>query len=492
MTALTRLGWFLAALVCLLGLVSCGGSARGNKAGAGVKQVRTLVLEVPDDNDPQAAAFTAAAGRRSHGSLRVDHDTTAPYTSAVPANELRLAHALESGKVQIGYLPARAWALEGLPDFQALLAPFVLSTELAARSFARSPLADAVLRSLPKSVVGLALVPTEARRILANRPLTAAASFIGLRVRIIDNPQTASDLRALGARPVLGLTASAASDALNRQKLDAVESSPSNILSNGYMTHAKYLSAFSPFAKFETIVVSRAAWDKLSAAQQEALRAAAHDALAAAIRDVPSTEQQELTELCQAGVVFSRPSAGELAAMASAAELSFQGAFPDAAGDELMSQLLKLPGTGGVQALATPVPAACSKPGQGSVPTSGRIPNGVYRVTISYADWLKGNVINPDMRRAITYVTTMKDGRWYQTQTPNYPDQGPFSGTYSVHGDELTWIMLRAGVHGQNSITAPETVKWSYYDGQLTLQNLIVADSGSRVLYAAHPWRKIR
>jgi hypothetical protein len=52
--------------------------------------------------------------------------------------------------------------------------------------------------------------------------------------------------------------------------------------------------------------------------------------------------------------------------------------------------------------------------------------------------------------------------------------------------------MLRAGSHGQNSVSAPETVQWSYFNGKLSFENLIVADPGSRVLYAAHPWRKIR
>ena len=74
---------------------------------------------------------------------------------------------------------------------------------------------------------------------------------------------------------------------------------------------------------------------------------------------------------------------------------------------------------------------------------------------------------------------------------PNFPDQGPFSGIYAVHGDEVVFTMQRAGVHGENSITAPETVRWSYFDGLLRFAIVSVLDSGSRVLYAAHPWRKL-
>jgi hypothetical protein len=33
-------------------------------------------------------------------------------------------------------------------------------------------------------------------------------------------------------------------------------------------------------------------------------------------------------------------------------------------------------------------------------------------------------------------------------------------------------------------------VRWSYFDGQLTFAIVDVADTGSRVIYTAHPWRK--
>jgi hypothetical protein len=52
-------------------------------------------------------------------------------------------------------------------------------------------------------------------------------------------------------------------------------------------------------------------------------------------------------------------------------------------------------------------------------------------------------------------------------------------------------VMTKAGFHGENSISAPETVKWSFFDGKLRFKIVAVADHASRVLYTAHPWRKI-
>ena len=127
--------------------------------------------------------------------------------AATRAAELRLARALEAGREDIGYLPARAWAADGLPAFRALLAPFAVTTYPAAQALATGPIARDALPALPDSVVGLALVPAQLRRVLANRPLTTAATFRGLRVRVIDNAQSASDFAALGAEPVQGLFA---------------------------------------------------------------------------------------------------------------------------------------------------------------------------------------------------------------------------------------------------------------------------------------------
>ena len=484
--------WIGLAVVVVWVATACGSDA-GNKSGAHVTSAVSLRYEVPDDGDPPAQVFADSARTLSHESLRVNHDLTSPYTSADPANELRLAHALETGKVPIGYLPARAWAVAGVPEFRALLAPFVLTTQRASIALASGPVATTVLQSLPRSVVGLGLVPQEARRVLSVRPPTSVAALRGLRIRIVDNPQTAADMRAVGARPVEHIHAQEASRLLIQHRLDAVESNAGSILNNGYQTVAHYLSTWSPFAKFQTIVVNRKVWDGLSDGQRTALRAAAHAAVVAAVRALPTAERTDLLNLCEAGVQPAQPSDDDLSHIASAM-YNATPQFPnDPAAGELIGRLLSLPGSG-IQARATQLPQRCLEPAPPPQAASGgpTIPNGVYKVTDSAQDWLKGDVQNPDFLTAITYVTTMKNGRFFQTQSPNYPDQGPFRGTYAVHGNEVTFVMTSAGVHGENSIAAPETVKWSYFDGKLTLKNVVVADPASRVLYAAHPWVKIR
>jgi TRAP-type transport system periplasmic protein len=486
----------LVAMACssVFGLAACGGGSHSaDKAGASVLHPVTLRLEMPDAGDARGTFFAQDVTRRSGGSVRVRTDLTG-YSSVLPANELALARALEHGRQQIAYLPARDWAAAGLPAFRALLAPFVITTERASQNLATGQVASQILASLPHSLVGIALVPDEPRRVLANRPLSAPAAFAGMRIRIVDNPQSAVDLAALGARPVQGLNAHQVWDALQHGQIDAVESSPSSILGNAYFNFVRYLSGYSIFPKFQSIVVSRRVWDGLSHSQQSAIRKAAADTVAAAGEQLPAQERGELASLCQSHVEISPATPAELSSFTAAVQPVIASLTKNSTTARALDAMRRVPGAG-PQPLASSLPAACRPTGAANPASpakgSARIPNGVYVVTDTYKDWSAGGVINKDFKTAITYTTTMSNGRWYQTQSPNYPDQGPFSGTYSVRGDKVVFVMLKAGAHGQNSIDAPEVVRWSYFDGQLRFAIVNVTDSGSKVLYTAHPWRKV-
>ena len=79
------------------------------------------------------------------------------------------------------------------------------------------------------------------------------------------------------------------------------------------------------------------------------------------------------------------------------------------------------------------------------------------------------------------FVFTFRNGRWHTNEHPQ------FGGRYVVHGDEVTFIVSRPLENkGQR-----ETLKWSYFRGELTFKIVDVADAGSRVIYTAHPWRRV-
>src|SRR4051794_7950160 len=422
------------ALLLAAGLAGCG-SGGADKSGARGDPRVTLTLQMPDAGDKLGVAFADAVARRSDGSVRVKVGTG--YSSVVPANEVKLAKALEAGRVDMGYLPARAWS--AVRAFGALLAPFVVTTDTAAQALATGAIARDVLAALPHDVVGLALVPAETRRVLAVRaPLTPEA-FSSLRVRIVDNPQAAAAFEALGAAAVQGLDANETTDALDRHAIDGVETAPEHILTNNYWSTARHLSGYGVFPKFQSIVLSRAAWERLSGTQQAAVRAAAADAVRAAPEMLAAREQTNLRQRCGAGARTDVPTTAQLDALASAARPALERLASDRDAARVLDAMRALPGAG-PQPLATPLPSRCTATAVNHAHSTGPpIPEGVYVVKVSPAEFAKTGADKPKFEQAWTLTTRLRRGRWSQTTKPEFPDEcvPVCAGRYTVDGDEV-------------------------------------------------------
>ena len=182
-----------------------------------------------------------------------------------------------------GYLPARAWAADGLPAFKALLAPFAITTETAAQRLASAPVAQEVLKTLPASVVGLALVPPSygacspcgrppGRRL--RRPAHQDRRRPAVRGRF-PGPG-----RAAGSGSGLPTGVHAAARPQARRGGVGAQLGPQQRL----FGIAHYLSAYCHSRSCQEHRDQPSAWSRLSASQQKALEAAAADATAAAAR----------------------------------------------------------------------------------------------------------------------------------------------------------------------------------------------------------------
>jgi TRAP-type C4-dicarboxylate transport system substrate-binding protein len=484
----------VAAVAALAGLTACSAKPI-SKAGSTDQPTRTIVLQMPDGSDADGLYLAQDVAKLSHGALKVTIDSKT-YNSRLPTNETRLTADVRAGRVGFAYQPARDWAAVGVPGFQALLAPFAVTTVTASQRVAASPVAATVLGQLPKyGAIGLGLVAGEPRQILSVRPLFTPTQFAGQKIRIANNPQAAALVAALGARPVQGLPSNEVNSPLHTGRVTAVETSPAYVWENGYQTAAPYLTSYAVFSKFETLVASKHAWAALGPADQAAIRHAVVDTRANS-GQLGSREALELTRLCQQGVVLDQPTAAQLGALARQAAVA-----APAGAAAVVRQIRALPGTG-VQPDATAWPAGCRVAGDPATATAihqvltpalahrggGKIPPGTYVTTDTVADFQAAGAYGADWDKDITYTNVFRaDGTFFGTQSPDYPDQGPVSGHYVVKGDEVTFFVSQAG-----GWSATETVRWSYFDGQLTFAIVDVADAGSRINYLAHPWRKIK
>ena len=484
-----------AAVAALAGLTACS-TKPISKAGSTDQHAQAIVLQMPDGSDPDGLYLARDIAKLSHGALKVTIDSRT-YDSTKPVNETRLTAAVRAGRVGFAYQPARDWAAVGVPGFQALMAPFAVTTVAASQRVAASPVATTVLGQLSKyGAVGIGLIAGEPRQILSVRPLFTQAQFAGQKIRIVDNPQAAALVTALGARPVQRLVSNEVTSKLRAGSVTAVETSPFYIAENAYQNVAPYLTSYAVFAKFETLVASTKAWATLSPAEQEAMRQAVADTRqhSAGLAD---RETVKLTQLCQQGVVLDQPAAVQLAALARATATAAPASAAAAATER---QIRALPGTG-AQPDVTTRPDGCRVAGDAATATAihrvltpalahqggGKIPPGTYVVTDTVADFQAGGQYGDDWEKDITFTWHLHaDGTWSATQSPDYRDQGPVAGRYVVKGDEVTFDFNNC----PTGCGAPEIVRWSYFDGQLTFAIVDVADTGSRVIYTAHPWRK--
>jgi TRAP-type C4-dicarboxylate transport system substrate-binding protein len=485
----------------LVPLVVAGGLAltgcqdvSSNKAGARHTPATTLQLALPDVDDADAAYFVKAAEKHSGGQLKITIDDQ--YDSADTTKEAKLPAALANGVAHLAYMPARDLAMPELPEFQALAAPFSVTTQAGMQAVAGSGFATHALASLEAvHMIGLGLIPVEPRQLLSTRPLASANDFHGSSLRVVLDPAVAHAVEALGGTAKDVPSSSSVRGLLQDGTLTGAETSPQYALSNGYVEAAPYLTAFGMYAKFDVIAVSQRAWTKLDPVQRSALKAAAADTLAHT-RDGAERQTSELAAMCRQDVVVVGVSSTDLNRIVSTAAVD-SSAYADAARD-----LAAVPGAGPATQ-AVPVPSSCTvadsaaaavvahrhqqtQHNTGSQPSeTTTIPAGSYVTTTTVADLRRGGQFGPDWNKPITWSWRFADGKVDETQKPDYPDQGPCGGTYQVRRDELTITWTSGSCAGSVEVT-----RWSFYKGQLSLQNVDVADTAAKVIYAAHPWRK--
>jgi TRAP-type C4-dicarboxylate transport system substrate-binding protein len=483
------------AVAALAGLTACSAQPI-SKAGSTGHGPQSIVLQMPDGSDPDGLYLAQDIAKLSHGALKITIDSKT-YNSEVPANEARLTADVRAGRVSFAYQPARDWAAAGVPGFQALMAPFGVTTVAASQRVAASPVAATVLGQLSADgVVGVGLIAGEPRQILSVRPLFTQPQFAGQKIRIVDNPQMAALVTALGAQPVQRMPSNKVNAPLRTGSVAGVETSPFFIAENAYQNSAPYLTSYAVIPKFETLVASKKAWAALPPAGQAAMRQAVADTRRHS-GHLADREAQELTQLCGQGVVLDRPTAAQLGALAQSTATAGPASAAAAAVER---QIKALPGTG-AQPSATGAPPDCRVAGDAATAAAihrvltpalahqggGTIPAGTYVVTDTVADFEAGGQYGDDWEKDITFTWHLHaDGTFFETQSPDYQDQGSVGGRYVVQGDQVTFNFNNC----PSGCGAPEIVRWSYFDGQLTFGIVEVADTGSRVIYTAHPWRK--
>jgi TRAP-type transport system periplasmic protein len=200
----TPIALTLTALAALAAGCDLGG--RDDKAGGSDAPLELrLAAAYPGDTPdvPAVRYFASRVAKLSDGSVRVHVVFSAAGEDAVDP-EGEVARMVRDGDFELGWIGARSWDRLGVSSFQALQAPFFVTSYALLDPIAAGPLARRMLHGLEEEgFVGLALVPDRLRHPMGlRRPFMSLADFAGAGVRVL--PSRASDalMRALGAKPV--------------------------------------------------------------------------------------------------------------------------------------------------------------------------------------------------------------------------------------------------------------------------------------------------
>jgi TRAP-type C4-dicarboxylate transport system substrate-binding protein len=292
-------------ITAVLGLTACSAGSSPPASGGGPLPPVTLTLGVADSpgtSPPQFQdiAYFARQVRQLSGGrmqIRILWDVAQDAADFEPVT----VSLVRGGKVDLGWVGARAWDTLGVRSFQALQAPFLIDSYPLLDAAVKSPMAAQMLAGLNQAgFTGLGLYPDQLRHLVGFRkPLASLRDLRGARIRVPSSRASDALFRALGAVPV-HLAGSAFSQAITSGTVDGVDASA------GYAATAggRFLTGnITLYPRTNTLFADAGRFAKLTPSQQQVLRSAARRTLPFALATPP--EPGGLAAFCAAGRVVT-------------------------------------------------------------------------------------------------------------------------------------------------------------------------------------------
>lgn len=207
--------------------------------------------------------------------------------------------AIDMNRVNVGPLGSF------IPEANVLALPFLFRSIDHLNKVLAGSIGDDVLASFaPYGFVGLAYYDSGARSIYNNqRPVRTVADMKGLRIRVQQSDLMLDMVRALGAEPV-ALPYGQVLTGLTTGLIDGAENNwPSYVTTNHY-TAAKFYTLTEHTMSPEVLIMSRKAWDSLSAEDQTIFRDAARESSRFMREQWTAWEERSRQEAQKAGNVI--------------------------------------------------------------------------------------------------------------------------------------------------------------------------------------------
>jgi tripartite ATP-independent transporter DctP family solute receptor len=286
-----------------------------------VQRIATIVAALA-----LAAASTAALARefRAADTQAEDYPTVQAlrFMSRVIAersggrDQIRVFHSRQLGEEKETIEQTRAGAIDlnrtnvalignFVPAMNVLAMPFLFRSIEHLQKVLDGPIGNEILNSFePYGFVGLAFYDSGARSIYNSvRPVRSLADMKGLRLRVQQSELMSSMIRALGAEPV-ELPYGQVITGLATKLIDGAENNWPSFVTTDHYKFAGYYTLTEHTMSPEVLVMSRKAWESLSADDRNLFREAATQSNLFMREKWKDLEQQSRRKAEAAGVMI--------------------------------------------------------------------------------------------------------------------------------------------------------------------------------------------
>lgn len=309
----------LAPAATLLMLAAATGCQAQDRAGGTAGDPRvTLDFAQPNDQPDEALRLWALeVDRESKGTVKIHFDNNYANNDAVGAGyEKKTVADVASGKVDAGWVGARAFDQLGVSSFVPLLAPMLIDSQSLQGKVFEAGIPDQMIGGIAKlGIHGVGTLPGPMRVVLSTgSPLISPEAFRG---RVVGSADSALARRTYAA---LGATMTPEPSSADISDLDALEAHMSYVEGAHFEESGgkSVVGNLDLWPRILVLFVGDHAWGKLSPHQQQVLTHAAHTVLPSAVRAARDSDTHSATLECAAGLEMPQATSAQLAAFRSA------------------------------------------------------------------------------------------------------------------------------------------------------------------------------
>ncbi|MFN9470484.1 TRAP transporter substrate-binding protein [Acidovorax sp.] len=312
-------------------------------------QIKEHVFKVGiglNDDHPQALAvkhFDEPLAAKSGGKL-----VAKLYASGALGNDVTMTSALRGGTLEMT-IPDSSTLMSLIKPFGVLNLPLTFNTEQEADAVLDGPFGQKLLAKLPeKGLVGLGFWENGFRHVTnSRRPITKADDLAGLKLRVIQSPLFLDTFNALGANAT-PMPFTELYSAMEQAAVDGQENPPATILSSKFYEVQKHLVLSRHMYSAWVLLMSKKAWDGLSAQEQKIVQEAAREATLFERKTIRAFSETALGELKKVGMQVTELPPAEQARMRAKLQpvlAKYGRGVGEATTGELYAELAKVRGT---------------------------------------------------------------------------------------------------------------------------------------------------